>query len=264
MDLQLKGKNVVVTGGSKGIGYAIAEQFLREGARVTISARHQSQLEEAVAALAPLGEIRGFVSDGTVEEEMQALARFAAGEGGELAAWVNNIGTNRPRKGEGYTDEELNYLIAANFKATVFGSQAAFPWMRARGGSIVNIASLAARCATTGRSTIYAAMKSAVVAYSRTLAGEYAAYGVRVNAVLPGYTATPLVKGTFTQEALDELLQNNLVGRMADPSEIARPVVFLSSPAASYITAASLEVCGGHNEVLNPQYSFEKKRREEQ
>ena len=134
--------------------------------------------------------------------------------------------------------------------------------MKKHGGSIVNIASLAARSATCGRSNIYAALKSAVIGLTNTTAGEYAAYGIRVNAVMPGYTATPLVKGSFSKEDLDRLLENNLIGRMAEPSEIAKAVVFLAGSAASYITAASLEVSGGQNKVLNPWYSFEKRERE--
>ena len=187
------------------------------------------------------------------------MARFAAGETGKLDAWVNNVGTNHPRQGVDYTEVELDYLINANFKSTVFGSQAALARMKTSGGSIVNIVSLAARCATAGQATIYAGMKSAVVAYSRTLAGECGAYGVRVNAILPGFTATPLVRSRVEREGMDKILYGNLLGRMADPAEIANAVVFLASPAASYITAASLEVSGGHNQVLNPRYSFDLK-----
>lgn len=128
--------------------------------------------------------------------------------------------------------------------------------------SINNIASLAARNATCGRSNIYASMKAGLVALSKTLAGEYAAYGIRVNTILPGYTKTSLVEDSFSQEALDKLLQNNLLRRTALPEEIAKPVVFLASDAASYITAAGLEVTGGHNQVLNPEYSYEKYEKE--
>lgn len=262
MELGLKDKLVVVTGASKGIGYAIAEAFLREGANVVISGRNRVALETALKKLAAINggdKIRGYALDGSKEEEAYELARVAAEPKGKLDVWVNNIGTNKARTGELYTENELDYLIAACFKSAVFGSQAAFSYMKENGGSIVNIASLAARSATCGRSTIYGALKSAVVGLTNTTAGEYAAYNIRVNAVLPGYTRTPLVSNSFSGEALSELLKNNLIGRMAEPEEIARPVVFLASSAASYITASSLEVSGGHDRVLNPQYSFEKR-----
>ena len=260
MDLNLTGKRVVVTGGSKGIGYAIAKEFLNEGAIVTITGRNQTDLNQAVKELSEYGTVYGVQADGSKEEEVYRAAEQAAGKEKRIDAWVNNIGTNKPRKGELYTGEEIDYLVGACFKSAVFGSQAAYQYMKKDGGSIVNISSLAARCATAGRSTIYASMKAALLGLTSTLAGEYAAYGIRVNAVLPGYTKTPLVEGTFTQSALDRLLQNNLLRRMADPQEIAKPVVFLASDAASYITAANLGVDGGHSKVLNPEYSYEQKK----
>lgn len=262
MDLNLAGKKVVVTGGSKGIGYAIAKEFLKEGAVVTITGRNQVDLEKAVEALKEFGNISGITADGTDEKTVYQIAKAAAGEEKRIDVWVNNIGTNKARKSELYTEEEIDYLVAACFKSAVFGSQAAYLYMKENGGSIVNIASLAARCATAGRSTIYASMKSAIIGLTNTLAGEYAAYGIRVNAVLPGYTKTPLVEGTFSKEALDKLLKNNLLSRMAEPEEIAKPTVFFASDAASYITAASLEVAGGHNKVLNPEYSYELRAQE--
>lgn len=257
MDLGLKNKNVVVTGGSRGIGFAIAKEFLKEGARVTITGRDSVRLQEAVQELQQFGEIYAAEGDGTIERDVKEAASRAAERTGTIDVWVNNVGKNRRKAGEFYTEEELDYLINAIFKSAVFGSQAAIPYMKEKGGSIINIASLAARNATCGRSNIYASMKAGLVALSKTLAGEYAAYGIRVNTILPGYTKTPLVEGSFSQEALTKLLQNNLLRRMASPEEIAKPVVFLASDAASYITATSLEVTGGHNQVLNPEYSYE-------
>jgi NAD(P)-dependent dehydrogenase (short-subunit alcohol dehydrogenase family) len=269
MDLGLKGKNVVVTGGSMGIGYAIAEEFLKEGAFVTIAGRNEERLKEAYTKLSEIsGEENIFtvVSDCSKESDTEELAKRAA-KNGRIDVWVNNVGTNFGRKGELYTEEEIDILIAACFKSAVFGSQAAFKYMRENGGSIINIGSLAARCASCGRATIYGALKSAIVGLTNTMAGEYAAYGIRVNAVLPGFTATPLVKGNISEGLLSDseisrLLSGNLMRRMAEPSEIAKPVVFLASDAAGFITAESLEVSGGHGKVLNPWYSFEKRDNE--
>lgn len=263
MDLGLTGKKVVVTGASTGIGYAIAREFLREGANVVISGRNKEKLEQAAYTLSESfgGEhIRGYALDGSKEDEMEELGRLAAGQSCQIDVWVNNIGTNKARQGELYTEQELDYLIGILFKSAVFGSQTAFTYMKDRGGSIINISSLAARAATCGRSTIYGALKSGILGLTNTTAGEYAAYGIRVNAVLPGYTKTPLVESTFTEEAIAKLMENNLLRRMARPEEIAKPVVFLASDAASYITGASLEVSGGHDRVLNPEYSYETKK----
>ena len=266
MELGLKNKVVVVTGASKGIGFAIAEGFLQEGAYVAISGRNEQALTQAVDSLGEYygaDRIAGYALDGSVEQEMLKLGELAAQKTGRIDVWVNNIGTNRPRSGEIYTDAELDYLIGILFKSAVFGSQTAYLHMKEHGGSIVNIASLAARSATCGRSTIYGALKSGIIGLTNTTAGEYAAYGIRVNAVMPGYTKTPLIASTFTKEAIDSLMQNNLMRRMAEPEEIAKPVVFLASDAASYITGASLEISGGHDRVLNPQYSYEKRNTEE-
>lgn len=256
MDLELKGKTAVVTGGSKGIGFATALEFAKEGANVFICARNKEELDNAVAELSKTGKAYGLVLDGTKEESMELLAKQAASLTGRIDAWVNNIGTNKKRAGEFYSEEELDYIINANYKSCVFGTQAAVKYMKEKGGSIVNISSLAAHAATAIRSNIYASMKAAVIAYTQTTASEYAPFGIRVNAVLPGYTSTVLVKGSFTQEQLDELLKNNILNRMAQPEEIAKPVVFLSSSAASYITASEVEVTGGHVRVLNARDSW--------
>ncbi|MBP5251894.1 MAG: SDR family oxidoreductase [Treponema sp.] len=257
MDLNFKGKIAVVTGAGKGIGFKIAEEFLKEGAEVFICARNREELKAAETILSISGKVHTLALDGTKESSMELLAKEAASVTGSIDAWVNNIGTNKKKAGQFYTEEELDYIISANFKSCVFGTQAAVKYMKQNGGSIVNISSLAAHAATANRSSIYAGMKAAVLAYTRTAAAEYAPYNIRVNAVLPGYTRTPLVMESFSKESLDELLKNNILNRMAEPYEIAKPVVFLSSPAASYITAAELEVTGGHIKVLNARECHE-------
>jgi NAD(P)-dependent dehydrogenase (short-subunit alcohol dehydrogenase family) len=131
--------------------------------------------------------------------------------------------------------------------------------MKETGGSIVNISSLAARCGTVGRSTLYGPLKSAVIGLSTTFAGEYAAYGIRVNTVLPGFTVTPKVRETIPAKELEFNKEGTLLHRIGEPEDIAKPVVFLCSDAAGYITAASLEVSGGRSVVLNPSYSYEQK-----
>ena len=260
MDLGLKNKNVVVTGGSKGIGYAAAKIFLQEGAKVTICARHKEELGRAVLELGKLGKIQGCVLDGSTETGMEKLAQVASKQGnGTIDIWVNNIGTNKQRQGEYYTEAEVDYLIGANYKSALFGTQAAVKYMKEKGGSIVNIASLAARCATAIRSNIYASMKAAIIALTTTTASEYAPYGIRINAVMPGYTRTPLMdSGMFTPEVLEPILRNNILGRMAEPEEIAKPIVFLASEAASYITAAAVDVTGGHMKVINAYEAYER------
>ena len=136
------------------------------------------------------------------------------------------------------------------------GSQAAIPYLEKQGGVIINVSSLAARCATSGRATLYGPMKAAVVNYTNTLAGEVAAKGIRVLCIMPGFTLTPLVAQTIAPEELNKQVKSCLLRRPAQPEEIAGPIVFLASQQAAYMDAATIEVSGGRNMTLNPDYSY--------
>lgn len=254
MDLGLKDKVAIVTGGSEGIGFATAQAFLKEGARVAICGRRKAVLDKALQELGP--NAFGQVADMTVEDEVYGFARSVYDHFGRIDVWVNNVGATIARKDDWYTGEEIDATYAVNFKSVVMGSQAALPYLEKQGGVIVNVASLAARCATSGRATLYGPLKSAVVNFTNTFAGEVAARGVRVAAVLPGFTLTPLVAATIDPEDLKKQGRTCLLHRAAQPEEIAAPIVFLASDKASYITAASLEISGGRSMTLNPGYSY--------
>lgn len=257
MNLGLDKKTAVVIGGSKGIGFATAREFLREGARVAICARKAEELIQAERELAAFGEVYAACVDASVDNELYAFAADVFQKFGSIDCWINNVGTSGSKAGEEYTPEEIEFVAAACFKSAVYGCQAAFRYMKNHGGVIVNVSSLAARCATAGRATIYGPMKAAVNSLTKMMAGEYAAYGVRVVGVMPGFTATPLVQATISPEDLAYNVQGTLLHRLAQPEEIAKPIVFLASDAASYMTATALEVSGGRAEILNPGYSYD-------
>lgn len=263
MDLGLKGCAAVVTGASKGIGFAIAREFLEAGASVAVCARSAREIADAARELSVLGEVYAAAVDVTREEAVYAFAEAAHARFGRLDAWVNNVGATVVKQGWEFTGADVDRIVAVSFKSTLFGAQAAFRYMKATGGAIVNISSLAARCPTAGRSTLYGPMKAAVNNLTQTLAGEYAAWGVRVNGVMPGFTATPAVRRTIPEDELAYNARGTLLQRVAEPSEIAKPVVFLASPAASYMTAEIIEVSGGRSRTLNPSYSVELRAREE-
>ena len=263
MDLGLKDKVAVVTGGSKGIGFAVAKTFLEEGAKVAICARNPQQIDEAVAELSQWGEVIGVAADVTSDQSVYAFAEKVYQRFGRIDCWVNNVGASAQREGDEYSDAQINWFVDICFKSAVFGCQAAFRYMKDHGGSIVNISSLAARCGTAGRSTLYGPLKAAVAHLATTFGGEYAAYGIRVNAVLPGFTVTPMVQKSIPEAELRRNAEGTLLHRLASPDEIAAAVVFLSSQRASYITATSLEVSGGRSVVLNPSYSYEEKAKKE-
>ncbi len=256
MELGLRGKVAVVTGASKGIGYAVAREFLEAGCKVAICARNPEQIESAARELSAHGEVYFAALDASREAEVYGFAADVYARFGRIDAWVNNVGATVVKKGWEFTGEDVDKIVGVSFKSTLFGAQAAFRYMRkGDGGAIVNISSLAARCPTAGRSTLYGPMKAAVNNLTQTLAGEYAAWNVRVNCVMPGFTATPAVRATIPAQELAYNARGTLLQRVAEPEEIARPVVFLASPAASYMTAETVEVSGGRSRTLNPTYS---------
>lgn len=263
MDLGLEGKTAVVTGGSKGIGFAIARTFLEEGANVYICARRADEVEAAVRELGAYGNIAGTTADMTVEDDVYRTAEEAYSRFGSLDCWINNVGASFPKDGAEYRAQDIEKITKVCFFSTVYGTQAAFRYMKRSGGSIVNISSLAARCGTVGASTLYGPLKSAVIKLAVSYAGEYAAYGIRVNSVLPGFTATPAVAANIKADYLKRNADDTLLRRVAVPEEIAAPVVFLCGSRASYITGTSLEVSGGRSIVLNPEYSYLRKEEEQ-
>jgi len=257
MDLGLTGKVAVVTGASEGIGLAIAREFLLAGAKVAICARRADKIAEAAPELGAPDDVFFASVDATREEEVYRFAADAFAHFGRIDIWVNNVGATVTKDGWEFTGADVDRVVGLCFKSALFGAQAAFRYMRESGGAIVNISSLAARCPTAGRSTLYGPMKAAVNSLTQTLAGEYAAWNVRVNCVMPGFTATPAVRDNIPEAELRRNAENTLLGRVADPAEIARPVVFLASEAASYMTAEAIEVSGGRARTLNPTYSRE-------
>lgn len=259
MDLGLGGKAVVVTGGSKGIGYATAEAFLREGAKVAICARNEDELRAAAERLSRLGTVYYETIDVSSGDANYSFAEHVHQQLGSIDVWVNNVGSTGFKKGEEYDDEEIDFMTGVCFKSVIYGCQAAFRYMKQQGsGAIVNVSSLAARCSSAGRSTLYGPLKSAINNLTNTFAGEYCAHNVRVTCVMPGFTVTPLVKANISQEELDRNAAATLLRRMAEPEEIAKPIVFLASDAASYMTATTIEVSGGRSMTLNPTFAYDK------
>lgn len=260
MDLNLKNKIAVVTGSSKGIGYSIAKDFLLEGAIVAICARNEKKLLESYNELSKYGEVYYKIVDVTSDKEVYDFAHDVYKKYGKINCWVNNVGAVVNKSKDEFSEEEINKTVSICFNSVVYGCQAAFRYMKDTGGSIINISSLAARCGTAGRSTLYGPLKSAVVGLSVMYAAEYSAYGIRVNSVLPGFTLTPKVEETISKEELEYNIKNSLIRRMASAEDISSAIVFLSSSKASYITAASLEISGGRNVVLNPSFSYDNKK----
>jgi len=235
---RLDGKTVLVTGGTKGIGLAVVEECLGLGARVRLAARGEAGVRDVVARLSALGDVQGLSADVSTKEGRAALVAWA----GPVDVLVNNAGTNVRKDLVDYAAGEVERILDVNLLSALHLTRALEV---RRGGAVVNVASVAG---LTGVRTgvPYAASKAALVQATKTLALEWAPRGVRVNAVAPWYTRTPLVEPVLQRPgALDTIVKRTPLGRIAEPREVATAIAFLALPAASYITGQCLTVDGG-------------------
>lgn len=249
-DFGLGGQVVVVTGAGKGIGRGIALDAARSGATVVGCSRTQADLDELIAEIEPLGTpAASFVADLTTQDGIKDLFDFAQEKFSRVDSVVNNAGVNVLRDAIDYSEAEVDDLFALNLKAVYWSSVQAARSMMSTGtkGSIVNITSQAGVVAGPGRAP-YSAAKAGVNHLCRSLAAEWAPYGIRVNALAPTVTATPLGLRAMEQRpelAADVKKRAVLRGRAATVEEISLPTIFLLSPAASLITGQTLVVDGG-------------------
>jgi NAD(P)-dependent dehydrogenase (short-subunit alcohol dehydrogenase family) len=245
---RLQGKVAVVTGGARGIGRATVEKLAAEGARVTFL-----ELDEAAgrqAAQEVPGEVAFLAADVTVEDQVRRSLQEVERRQGPLDVLVNNAGTNAYFDATEMTEAEWDAVFAVDLKGAWLCSKHALPGMKRAGrGSIVNIASIHARLTIPGMFP-YAAAKSGMVGLTRSLALDYAPLGIRVNAVLPGWTRTRLVEEWFARQpdpaaAERHVMEVHPLRRIASPAEVANLIAFVASDEASAITGASLAVdCG--------------------
>jgi len=255
MDLELGGRHVLITGGSKGIGYACAEEFGREGARVTLVARHREGLDAALQRLASQGvECRGFAADLTQADAAQGMVDSVYRESGNVDVLVNCAGAALRTPFDELTPQAWRDAMQAKFFTYIHVMDPVIKRMGAAGsGAIVNVVGSGGKVA----SPIHLPGGSANAALMLASAGLAAAYGpagVRVNVVNPGITLTgrmneglaaeARLRHIDTQEILVQHQQRLPLRRIAQPEEIANAVVFLSSTRASYITGAVLSMEG--------------------
>jgi Tropinone reductase 1 len=238
---QLRGKTALVTGGSRGIGRAIAEELIGLGADVLIAARDPAQLDEATRSFGATG----VVADVTTAAGRDAIVQAVRARG-PLHVLVHNAGSNVRGPLTSYDDATVERLLALNLTAPLLLSRDLHPALRdAQGAAVIHIGSVAGHIAlATG--VAYAAAKAGLVQATRTLALEWAADAIRVNAVSPWYTRTPLVEPVLGKpDTLAAILARTPLGRIAEPREVATVVAFLAMPAASYVTGQTIVVDGG-------------------
>jgi Tropinone reductase 1 len=240
---QLGGRNALVTGGTRGIGRAIVEELRGLGARVTLVARSQPELD---AAVAELGDgVTGVAGDVTLAADRARIVAHVR-ERGPLHVLVHNAGSNVRNPLVEYDDATIERLVSLNLTSPILLSRDLHPQLRAAGGaSVIHIGSIGGLLALpTG--VAYAAAKAGLTQAARTLALEWARDAIRVNTIAPWYTRTPLVAPVLSRpEALAAILARTPLGRIAEPEEVATAVAFLAMPAASYITGQCIAVDGG-------------------
>ncbi|KAA5540154.1 SDR family oxidoreductase [Adhaeribacter rhizoryzae] len=243
----LKNKKALVTGGTKGIGKAIAEEFLALGAEVLVVARKTEDLQQILAQWQSQNlPVSGFSGDMSKSEDRQALILSITENWGKLDILVNNVGTNIRKSTDNYLDTDYNLLLETNLKSAFHLCQLAYPLLKQQPLSrIINISSVAGlRHVRTG--AIYGMTKAALNHLSRYLAVEWAPDNILVNAIAPWYIQTPLAESVLKNpEYLQAVLNRTPLKRIGTPEEVAAAAAFLCMPAASYITGQCLAVDGG-------------------
>lgn len=253
---------LAITGGASGIGFACAHLWAAGGGRVVLLDVNDEQTAAAVSALNGAhgdSRARGVHCDVTDTSSVDAAFESLRSEEGQLDALVNSAGIAKPVPAEQTTDEEWNIVMDVHLGGTMRVSRAAFPLLSKSGGAIVNLSSIASVVGMPHRLS-YTTVKAGMSGLTRTLAVEWAPQAIRVNAVGPGYVNTPLNQKLVDQGQLraDLIEARTPLGRFSEPPEIAEPIVFLCTPAASFITGHTLMVDGGLT-VDGAWYDDEKK-----
>ena len=248
MDLHLKDKVVVITGGGTGIGLATALEFLAEDATVVITGRRLGVLEEA----AELAKSKGYTlayhqCDVSDQAALEACAASIAEQYGHIDVWVNNAGVNFSKDFLDTTLEDMEKTIGINLNGTFLGTKIASSYMMKNGreanGVIINISSFASKLPHTN-TVPYAASKAAVSNLTRTTADALAPYGIRVVGIIPGMIVTPIAEKAI-EEYREKFTKDIAAGRLGKPEDLAKPIVFLASDAAGYISGVDVEISGG-------------------
>jgi 3-oxoacyl-[acyl-carrier protein] reductase len=245
---RLEGKAAVVTGGGRGIGRAICLAYAKEGADVVVNYASRDQpAQEVVEMIKKMGR-KAVASKGNVavKAEAEKTIQTAIDHFGKIDILVNNAGVSRPNMLYKMTEEQWNEVIDIQLKGPFLCIQAVSKYMMERkSGKIINVTSSAGLWGTKGQIN-YSSAKGGIIALTKSAARELAGYGVTVNVVQPGYVSTEMTEKIRTDPKLKEIYAARiLLGRFAEPEEVAQTFVFLASDDANYITGQLICVDGG-------------------
>lgn len=241
----LKNKVAVITGGTRGIGYAIAETFIENGAKVAILGSRKETVDKALAGLNekyPDAEILAYYPDLTDYNAVESTFKEINDKLGAINILVNNAGISAREPIEAYDPEAFKKIMDLNVTAVFNGCKAVVPFMKENGGSIINTSSMVSKFGQSSGSG-YPASKFAVNGLTVSLARELGKYNIRVNAVAPGVTRTDMV-AALPEEMLARVSANIPMGRVGEPSEVANCFLFLASDLSSYVSGTVLNVDG--------------------
>jgi len=245
MSKKLEEKVALVTGGAQGIGRAIALLLAREGAKVAISDINLEKARETCREVESLGQ-EALAIGGNVAhaQEAEAMVQQTVEKFGRLDILVNNAGITRDQVLLRMKEEDWDLVMSVNLKGAFHCTKAALrPFLKQKAGKVVNIASVTGQMGNAGQAN-YAASKAGVIGFTKSIAREYASRNIQVNAVAPGFIDTAMSQAIPEKER--EFLAKQIpLGRLGTPQDVAEAVLFLSSPAADYITGQVLNVNGG-------------------
>ncbi len=245
--MRLENKVAVITGASRGIGFSVAEAFVREGAKIALCGSRQESAESAAAKLLqtyPNAEILPVGVDVTDSGAISDMVSRVVDKWGYIDVLVNNAGVTSAKQLFDMTDEDFDSVIRINLSGPFKCTREAAKIMRQRGGSIINTSSMVGTYGGKMQSA-YSSSKFGINGLTKSCAKELGAYGIRVNAVAPGVVATDMMKNSVNEQMLSGLKQITPLGRAGEPKELAGAYVYLASDEASFTTGTILHVDGG-------------------
>ncbi|GAA0803968.1 SDR family oxidoreductase [Faecalicatena orotica] len=247
--MKLKDKVAIITGGSKGIGYGIAEEFLKEGAKITICSRNQEEGLSAQKELSRLGEVLYLPADVSSIEDNQMLVDKTVDKFGRLDIFVANAGTNDSKKTHylDITEEQYERIMGVNLKGVFFGGQIAARQMAKQGesGAIVNVSSVNVYLALDSQ-MCYTTSKGGVSQLTKVQAVALTPYNIKVNAMCPGPIESELMRRVGSDPQLfNTVLSRTPIGRIGSPNECGRLAVFLACEDSDFVYGQSIFIDGG-------------------
>ena len=244
--MNLNGKIAVITGGTRGIGYAVAQKFAENGAKLALIAAHGGErAEEAVKKLTDAGaEAHLYVCNIANPVEVSETAEQILADFGGVDILVNNAGITRDNLLPALTTDDISEVIDVDLKGAIYVTKAFIrTFVKRKGGSIINISSVVGMMGNKGQ-TNYAAAKAGIIGFTKSVAKEYGRRNIRCNAIAPGYIATDMT-AVLGAEVTEELTKQLPLGRLGKPEDVAELAMFLAGDASAYITGEVIKVDGG-------------------